>query len=882
MPVWARLVAVVLIPLVGMGVMVTPLQRDAARAVTDVDYVQRQIRLVSQVIDVRFALAWEEIPEEIVRRLGEFGMTRDRLPGLLGFDVGERLSESRARLDAALANGPAVGLEPDVDAVRTWITGVRAQVDAGTIDADRMDAEYLRLANALSASLDRRLSALGTFSSDAVTSTARAAIVTLGYVLDHVRAGEAEVAALFQVLTGPTLDTASNRAELGSSIALYRQAGDRLATVADGPVREVLTRLATNPDVVFFDGAAVMQSIATTPATADNSVLAATFRASFTRTDLFRELVDSSTGAVVDWARVQRGAALDREHRVEWFIAAIVLLTVAAAFAISWSISRRLANLATSALRVSRGDLADAKASEGGPREVSVVAKALNDVVANLRQVEKQAKALAAGELGDDILVSRAPGELGESIQASVAQLSRAWQEREDLRERLTHQASHDPLTGLANRSYFLEGLERALARSRRHNNFAAVLFVDLDGFKQVNDVFGHRVGDGVLEEVGRRLSQGIRAGDLLARIGGDEFVVVAEPIRVITDAIRIGDHLIELISAPMEVEGKAINIGASIGVAMTSQIPESATDLVRKADSAVYRAKRAGRGHVQVFDETAQRELDESAEMESALRAVVRDGGLTIDYQPVCDMHTSSICGIEALVRWDRFGFGQVPPSMFIPIAEQSSLIIELGRWMLNRATCQLAKWSADHLYTDAYVSVNLAARHLLDPCVIDDVADALRQSGIAPSRLVLEVAETAVMDNLEVAAVHLSRLRALGARVALDDFGTGYTSIGQLWNLPIDLLKIDESLVDGLDRDQDRSIVEMMIEVGHTLGLSLVAEGVERIDQLMALRSVNCDAVQGYLIARPQDASDVERLAFAGIERSIANVFASVAGGE
>jgi diguanylate cyclase (GGDEF)-like protein len=477
--------------------------------------------------------------------------------------------------------------------------------------------------------------------------------------------------------------------------------------------------------------------------------------------------------------------------------------------------------------------------------------------------VGEQAQALAAGDLDHAVLGGAVPGVLGESVQASVEQLSRSIREQEALRSRLAEQAHHDALTGLLNRAGFLVVLEDALARARDEDRQVALLFVDLDGFKRANDSHGHSFGDDVLRLTAARIGTVSRVGDTVARLGGDEFVVIAEGIDGVDAATRLGERLVSAVSVPIELGGRTARIGASVGVAVSEDARVPASDLLADADQAVYRAKRSGRGRVEVCNDALRREVAERNDIEAALRNAIHSGELELHYQPVVDTSTQDLKGFEALVRWRRPGYGLVPPADFIPVAEASDLVIDLGRWVLAEATSQLVRWSSSPGMAGAHVSVNVSGRHLLNGAVVDDVREALEHSGLAADRLVVEITETVILADLDVAVAHLDALRALGVRIALDDFGTGYTSIGQLGRLPVDILKIDRAFVSELDQHQDRSIVELMVEVAHTLGLGLVAEGVEEAGQLGILQELTCDDVQGYLISRPMEAGDVHRWA-------------------
>jgi diguanylate cyclase (GGDEF)-like protein len=451
------------------------------------------------------------------------------------------------------------------------------------------------------------------------------------------------------------------------------------------------------------------------------------------------------------------------------------------------------------------------------------------------------------------------PGALGRSVFASVEQLSQSLRQQDALQSRLSDQARHDTLTGLLNRAGCLAAVDQALARARRTGTQIAVLAMNLDGFKRVNDAHGHAAGDEVLRTVAERALATVRAGDTVARIASDEFVVIAEAVEDIDHAVVLGERLIAVASQPVMIDGKPVAVGASVGIAVNQDAHEDGDVLLGEAEQAVAGVKQTGRGRVDVFDDGLRSELSARAEIEEALRAGLTAGELELHYQPVVDAATGRLNGFEALARWERPGHGMVPPMQFIPVAESSDLIVEIGRWVLDEATSQLVTWSADPATAGAHVAVNISGRHLVHPSIVDDVRGALERSGLAADRLIVEITETVILGDMTVAVDHLRALREVGVRIAIDDFGTGYTSIGQLGLLPVDILKIDRAFVSRLDQEGERSLVELMVGVAHTLGLGLVAEGVEDDDQLQALRHLACDDVQGYLISRPMRVADV-----------------------
>jgi diguanylate cyclase (GGDEF)-like protein len=420
---------------------------------------------------------------------------------------------------------------------------------------------------------------------------------------------------------------------------------------------------------------------------------------------------------------------------------------------------------------------------------------------------------------------------------------------------RLAHQATHDSLTGIGNRPAAISAIEAALRRAARTGGTTAVLYVDLTEFKAVNDGHGHQVGDDVLCQVAARIVRGVRGGDFVARIGGDEFVVVAEGVAGVADATDLAQRIIESISQPIEVETQRISIGAAIGVALTLDGTEQPLTLLARSDAAMYRAKRHDSSSVEIFDADLQRQMVERADIESALAAALADptgGGLLLHYQPVLEANSSALVGVEALIRWDRPGHGLLPPDGFIPIAEATALIIDLDCWVLGEATRQLVEWSAGGELAGVPVAVNISGRHLLSRTLPGHIRAALGRTGVDARLLGIEITETVLLTDLALAAAELEAVRALGVTVAIDDFGTGYTSLGHLQQLPIDTIKIDRSFVSQIGERRGSSLVRMVTDLGHAIDVNIVAEGVETSEEMTALQGIGADHVQGYLLSR------------------------------
>jgi diguanylate cyclase (GGDEF)-like protein len=431
---------------------------------------------------------------------------------------------------------------------------------------------------------------------------------------------------------------------------------------------------------------------------------------------------------------------------------------------------------------------------------------------------------------------------------------------RDELQRELAHQASYDSLTGLANRGTMLALIGSALHRAQRSGTQLGLVALDLDHFKAVNDSFGHHAGDEVLRVAATRMRRCVRAGDVVGRLAGDEFVVLVEPVSGPAELVELGERLLGAVTAPIPVGSRDVTVGMSVGVVVSDDGSTDADAFLQHADAAAYRAKTSGRGRVEVFDEALRRQLEEQGRLEQAIRAGLDTGEFVLHYQPVHDLLTGGLRGYEALIRWEHPAHGQLPPSEFIPAAERSTLICDLDRWVLGEATRQLAQWrrSDPDGHGEVTVAVNVSGRHLASQGLVEDVTAALQASGLPASALVVEVTETVLVDGFGCAA-QLRALRDLGVGIAIDDFGTGYTSIGQLQHLDVDTVKIDKSFVSSAVPGAT-DLVALMINAAHAFGLAVVAEGIEEPEQADTLRAMGCELGQGFLFARPMGAEDSE----------------------
>jgi diguanylate cyclase (GGDEF)-like protein len=434
--------------------------------------------------------------------------------------------------------------------------------------------------------------------------------------------------------------------------------------------------------------------------------------------------------------------------------------------------------------------------------------------------------------------------------------------EQANLMAELRFQAQHDFLTGLANRPVLEDRLLSTVAAAATAGRSAALLSINLDRFKLVNDVLGHRTGDLLLRQVAVRLAQVIRPTDTLARSGGDEFVLLVPDAPGREAILALGRRLLETFDAPFHIDGHELFVAASVGISVFPDNAGDAAALERTADSAMRQAKRRGRNGCVVYDPASDAALPERLEMERHLRRAAARGELTLHYQPQVDANSGRLIGAEALLRWNHASLGLVSPARFIPIAEETGMIAEFGRWVLNQACTQAGRWR--HAGRRLRLAVNVSAIEFEQTGFVDGVERALCVHGIDPALLELELTESAVVNNIDLAVTQLARLRGLGMRIAIDDFGTGHSSLGYLQRLPVDTIKIDRSFVAEIRTATSRPpLVQSVISLAHALGLTVVAEGVETEAQLAALQCMECDEIQGYLIAKPLPAPEFDRWA-------------------
>ncbi|KHD75093.1 EAL domain-containing protein [Actinoplanes utahensis] len=615
--------------------------------------------------------------------------------------------------------------------------------------------------------------------------------------------------------------------------------------------------------------------------------------------------------------------AATRQSQLITLIAAVVVivLVIGLGLGLAGSLTRRITSLTTAVRTIRNGDYSQRVPWDGGD-EIGRLARAFN---AMAEQLERSAREILAKEYTDSILANAGEGICGIDAEGRVAFANEAAgritglgvggllqrqasvllpeagaglvsgthegrlqrpdgtavrveytiseiekvgavvvlrdvTRQRDLEFDLRHQALHDGLTGLPNRKLLLDRLDHALARSRASGEEIALLYLDLDGFKRVNDSLGHNAGDLLLRTAAERLTSALRPHDTVARLGGDEFAVLLEAAARET-VEELARACLDAIARPFVVHGREAVVTVSIGVVPGAARFTDADEVVRNADVAMYAAKDVGKNRFMVFETRMHEQLLDRLDQENRLREAVHRGELRLHLQPVVALPGGQVSGAEALVRWQDPQRGLQQPGSFIPLAEETGMIIEIDRWILVEACRTVRRWQEESPQTaPAWVSVNLSAAHLELPDLTDHVAYALTTTGLSPHCLTLELTETVMMRDLAVTSPRLEELRRLGVKIAIDDFGTGYSSLGYLRDIPVDVLKIDRSFINGLvGNGRQQELVSAIMQLGHTLGLRVVAEGVEDADQLALLTVMGCKFAQGYHLGRPQAADQL-----------------------
>jgi len=474
-----------------------------------------------------------------------------------------------------------------------------------------------------------------------------------------------------------------------------------------------------------------------------------------------------------------------------------------------------------------------------------------------------ECKFIDKNKINKDILTTFAkiPGT-GKSV-VSIADIS----ELKEAEKQIYHQAFHDSLTNLPNRALFMEYLIMAIKRGKRRKNYSfAVIYLDIDRFKLINDSLGHNIGDKLLVEFANRMQDMLRDIDTLARFGGDEFVILLEDIEDENYAVLIAERLQKSLKSPFEIKGNDIYAPASFGIVLNTKIYDDPEIIIRNADAAMYHAKEKGRSQFKIFDKTLHEKALNLLQIETDLRKAIENKEFDLYYQPIVSLDNISILGFEALIRWNHPTRGLVYPDSFIPVAEETGLIIPIGRWVLKKACRDLRRWDEQvESKLPLFMSVNISSKQFLRPSLIDDIKAILDETGLSPDKLKLEITETALMEDVHETIPLIQRLKDLGVQIVIDDFGTGYSSMSYLQQLPIDTLKVDQSFISRIENssdDENKNIVETIVSLALKLGLKVVAEGVETDKQHSVLSQMNCQMAQGYLFSRPLKKEKMDEL--------------------
>ncbi len=840
------MLAVVAVPLLGFLVLALGAVHAADREVSAAQQAKAVGEQLTEYTDLEAAVAIEHYWAGATVAIRELGLEPAELVDTLGVDVEAEWVSSREVVDRLSAVAPVDGLDELLAAGRATsdVDGGGAYIQAEDAAIAAVEVVKQDLASAALA-VDDPAKMVG----DAAALSGSIDLRSEVFVL---------VANLFGVRFPDKALTERPVEELIAARARYREvAADLDRGSSDSPeLAAVLASIeADDATRTFFSGIdGAIAAVGAPPQVRDPSdelmLQSSTFANSLTVLDRFGAAVDiTSADLATTGERMTRSAEETRDH-VVLALAGVGLVSLAVAVFIGrWMVSS-LDGISASATAMNGGDL-DRPAPVRGPAEVRVAAEALNGASANIRSAERQVLAMASGDLserpGPDVL----PGRLGSSLNAAFDRLTESMKDREQLRHDLHVEATHDGLTGLPNRSAIMRGLAEAVASSGPEDQ-VAVLFVDIDGFKAINDLHGHSVGDRVLQGIADRVRGAARAGDIVGRLGGDELVVIAHPVDGLPDALSLARRIRKAVSRPLP-SADGITPSLSIGVTAGSGADLSPERLLHDADLAVYEAKAAGGNVIEICTAGLRDAADHRQSVERSLARAIAGAELDVAVQAVVGSSDAAVIGVEALVRWPQADGTVRAPSDFVTIAERSNLVIDLDRWVIGEVVRVLAGWKDDPRTASLTASVNLSARHASVTSFADHILETLEEHGVEPARLVVELTESALIANLDHVVNELRRLREHGVSVAVDDFGTGYTSLALLHKLPIDTLKLDRVLTAKLGEERVRAVVQLVVDTAHLIGLSVTAEGVETAEQMDELRELGVDALQGFLLHRP-----------------------------
>ncbi len=859
------LASVTVIPLLGIAWLTGGDVTEARRESQQTRAISEAAQELDLSVQLRSVLDAEAYWSQSLAAVATFGLPTDQVLALTGLDINGGLIDARRAVDDVLSQ-PGVPAEA---AVR--MQEVRDGISPG-VPLERINAGFEEVIVLASQNLEQDIDNLIEASDRVGNATQLSNSIRALELAAQSQSELTDVVESYFAVRFPVGSDAAFESERMLSASLRYQAtiarlkqhatpgtavGDAIERLDSDPDQLwMMGRVQASTDIVITEGTSSPsfdQSLDLTRAAEEVQ----TFRSAQQVIEVHAELVRIASDVVVEVAEISSDEAAVRQRQTAVFTIGLVAAALAAVVLGSIWLVSPLRGMAAAV-----GQLRDGNPSstvpEAGPAEVRQAAQALNEAIENMSVVEGMATALANRDLDNPAFSQPPTGRLGASLCEAVTELAASMSEGEAFRAQLAHEAAHDGLTGLHNRSETMNQMNRALRRSVTFDSPLAVLFIDVDGFKNMNDAHGHAVGDEILRAVARRIQRCTRGPDRVGRLGGDEFVVVAESIDGIDSAMGLGERIRAAISRPILLGDVAFSVTTSIGVAVATD-DSTGPGLLREADLALYEAKAQGRNRVQFCGEELKNRQSEQTSVEQRLAAAIAGDDLLLHFQPIIDAETTKVRSAEALLRWPSADGRFESPGEFIPIAERSDLILRIDNWVLDAVCKQIAAWSTHPDLQDLSVSVNLSARSVSRPDLAERVLGALRQHNVSPECLTIEVTETALLDDVQMAAASLKALRKAGVKVAIDDFGTGFASLAQLRRLPLDVLKIDQGFVANIDRPDDRSLIQLTIDTGHLLGASIVAEGVESADQHQTLVSLGVDMAQGYLFARPMPAEDL-----------------------
>ena len=868
--------ALVMIPLFGLGVL-------SAREIERNDVALAVARDIEDAAAVHASAAATVVPLEIERmasiglaRLDEFGADRALVTEMTGLDFTAFTDSNDVRLESALdalvravteSESVSASLVADLQAERVALDSVRGAVSDAEASPRSVEEAFARMFATVETLLFESERSLVDVEQGALSGVSL--VRRLGEIVDVVLTARQDAESFSTAVFSPAADGAEP-AVAALDTARHLDALSEASLLEPTEVADLQRRFETLPPYPdWLPEGGIQAAGVLTPERIDE--LSEGFLVRVGYLEAVAAFVQAQTAEVNELAGAQAVEAGTENRSTLLMLAGVGFMSLILAIVIIRSFAGPLRALRHRAEEISAGSLSANQLDLDGPSDIRSVTAAVNDMALTLSLVDEHMRALSVAEHGDDLQLSELPGEVGASMRTSMHRVTELTAQLQESEAMLAERARLDALTGLPNRYSATETLDLATARFHERADsgaadqlFTGVLFVDVDGFKTVNDIHGHAAGDVVLVEIARRLRDSVRPTDSVFRLGGDEFLVIAEAIADPSGLLGFGRRLIEAIERPYEIGEQLFGISASVG-ATVIEVGDAPMSAVERADAAVYQAKRHGRRRVEMFDKRLQQEIEAQAEMELGLRQAIINDELRLHLQPVADMVTGRVAGAEALVRWERPGVGLVPPNDFIPIAERSGLIFDVERWVLEAGCRRIAEWRRSGRGDGMRLAINISGKHLVEGDLLGDLDHALRITGADPSLLEIELTESQLLDDVDHAIAVLDAVRSRGVRVAIDDFGTGYSSMTYLQKLPVDAVKIDRSFIAGASSSEfDSTIIESIVTIGRTLDLDIVAEGIETQEQLEYAIRAGVTMGQGFLFARPLPIDEAEKIMF------------------